>query len=252
MAGISHCQVGENQAPGATFGNETSKLDIYFPLLFFSHFQIKLATMAKTKASVTASKTKSKELCESTEPKGDGSGRSGKSCVIKGLAHEWFGIEEIRNRVLDGGPVMAEGTVVKHESIPNCVRNDALLEPILQRMCITEKRPLPSIDDLRDEVGTLLTLGKRHGEDLVTLVEETGQTIKKLCGFVKLKARRQEVSTATRFKKLSNDAASSCPIHFLCDLFQTNLDNRNVIFSCDMWSSTLIILGLQMCLENQC
>jgi hypothetical protein len=24
---------------------------------------------------------------------------------------------------------------------------------------------LPSIDDLRDEVGTLLTLGKRHGEE---------------------------------------------------------------------------------------
>lgn len=155
--------------------------------------------MARTKASAIETQAAAKAAAKK-EAKGDGAGRSGNSCVIRNLASDWDSNREIRDRILDGNPVLAPGTVIKHESIPNCVKNRALVEPVLQRMCTASSRALPSIDDLRDEVATLLAMCKRHGEDLVVVVEETAQTIKKLCGFVKTKARRKEVSTAPRPK----------------------------------------------------
>lgn len=157
--------------------------------------------MARTKTSAIEANAAAKAAAKK-EAKGDGAGRSGNSCVIKNLAADWDSNREIRDRILDGNPILAPGTIPKYESIPNCVKNIALLEPVLQRMCTASSRALPSIDDLRDEVATLLAMCKRHGEDLVVVVEETAQTVKKLCGFVKTKARRKEVSTAPRPKKM--------------------------------------------------
>ena len=80
--------------------------------------------------------------------------------------------------------------------IATCVLNHELLAPVCSRMCLAERK-LPTVDDLRDEIVTVLTLGKRQGEDLVVMVEDTAKHIKSLCGLVKLKARRKEVSVAT-------------------------------------------------------
>ena len=139
--------------------------------------------MAKTKAMVTKKGTPQ-------EP-----GQSN-ACDIKGLGREWYNQEEVRNRVIDGGPVLAPDTPLKQEDIQVCVMNRDLLSPILSKMCITKNRALPGIDDLRDQVSNLLTLCKRSG-DLVGIVEDTAGALKKLSGFVKTKARRREVSTVT-------------------------------------------------------
>ena len=97
---------------------------------------------------------------------------------------------------MEGGSVLAPNTPLKQEDIQVCVMNQDLLVPILSRMCTTQNRALPGIDDLRDQVSTLLTLCKRSG-DLVGIVEDTAGTLKKLSGFVKTKTRRREVSTVT-------------------------------------------------------
>ena len=138
--------------------------------------------MAKTKAMVT--KKAQPDPGPST------------SCDINGVGREWYNVEEVRDRIMEGGSVLAPNTPLKQEDIQVCVMNQDLLVPILSRMCTTQNRALPGIDDLRDQVSTLLTLCKRSG-DLVGIVEDTAGTLKKLSGFVKTKTRRREVFTVT-------------------------------------------------------
>ena len=121
---------------------------------------------------------------------------AGAACVIKGVATEWDLVGAIRERVRDGGTVLDPSTPPKQEDITVCVLNKDLLSPLLSKICLAERR-LPALDDLRDEVASLLTMNKRHGDELVKEIEDTAYHLKKLCGFVKTKARRKEVSVAS-------------------------------------------------------
>lgn len=123
-------------------------------------------------------------------------------CDLSGIARDWDQDTELKDRLLEGGAVLDPATKAKTEDNKNCLINDFLLTPILQKMSLLDKRPIPAIDDLRDEVTTLLILSKRSGNDVVSVVEETAQTIKKLLVFVKAKTRRREVSTATWLKPI--------------------------------------------------
>ena len=118
-------------------------------------------------------------------------------CSISGVAGEWDATPGIRQRLRDGEPILHPDTKLKQEDIKTCVNNGDLLGPLLHRMCGAPKRPVPAIDDIRDEVGQLLAMNTRQGEDLIVMVEDTAKVLKGLCVFVKAKVRRHEVSTAT-------------------------------------------------------
>ena len=121
---------------------------------------------------------------------------SQKSCSVTGVANEWDTIREVRDRVREGGTVLDPTTKEKTVDIQTCVLNHLLLGPLASRMCLAERK-LPTMDGLRDEVATFLTLNKRQGEDLIVMVEETAKALKSYCVFLKTKAKRKEVSTAT-------------------------------------------------------
>ena len=118
-------------------------------------------------------------------------------CSIAGVAGEWDATPNIRQRLRDGEPILHPDTKLKQEDIKTCINNEELLAPLLHRMCASPKRSVPGIDDIRDEVGQLLAMNKRQGEDLIVMVEDTAKVLKALCVFIKAKVRRHEVSTAT-------------------------------------------------------
>ena len=158
------------------------------------HFQLKPSTMAKTKkAAVEKQNPKAKSA-----PKASPSASPTEACSISGVGREWDQICELKDRLLAGGNPLHPDTPTKQQpDNKTCMLNKDLLTPILQRMSLLPKRPIPTIDDLRDEVTTLLTLSKREGADIVAVIEDTAQTIKHLLVFIKAKTRRWEVSTAT-------------------------------------------------------
>lgn len=81
--------------------------------------------------------------------------------------------------------------------ISTCVKNASLLGPLLVRMAQKEHRDLPGIDQLKDELETLLKSNKQGMELDFLDLSKRAWALKKLCGFTKAKARRREVSTAT-------------------------------------------------------
>ena len=119
-------------------------------------------------------------------------------CDISGVGVEWDSDLSLRERVRDGGPVLHPQTPEKQEDNKVCMKNADILMPLLVRMAALPNRPLPTMDDLRDEVAAFLTLNKRDGPECVGMVELTVHTLKKLLGFIKAKTRRHEVSTAPR------------------------------------------------------
>ena len=116
---------------------------------------------------------------------------------ISGISRAWDQDEEMKARLLEGGNPLHPNTVLKQEDNRACILNKGLLRPCLERMSVVDKRPIPPIDSLRDEVSNLLVLSKRTGPDTTSIIEDTSQTIKKLLVFIKAKVRRKEVSTAS-------------------------------------------------------
>ena len=153
--------------------------------------------MARTKQFIQERRDQSNGTGSGTDGDGNGGRKSKETVSIDGIAREWDQSCEVKQRLLGGGDPLHPDTPPKQEDNTVCVLNRDLLIPCLQRMCIVNKRPIPTIDDLREEVTTLLTLSKRTGNDVVTAVEEAAQTIKKLLVFIKAKVRRKEVSTVT-------------------------------------------------------
>ena len=118
---------------------------------------------------------------------------------ITGLAEEWDTCDDIRERLRDGGELIhAEAT---EENVRGCTLSASLLTPLLTRMFLKESKPLPPITALRIEIEKLYVKNKRHTTpEQFNEVVKASWRIKKLCGFVKMKARRSEVSTVTRSK----------------------------------------------------
>ena len=115
---------------------------------------------------------------------------------VSNLHGEWDGEEEIRDRLRDGGELLVEG---KGEDIPSVLSNVAVLQPILTRMSMTVSRPLPTVESLRDEVEAIYKKTKRgDNPENTTDVIKLSWKIRKYLTFIKMKVRRQEVSSVPR------------------------------------------------------
>lgn len=115
---------------------------------------------------------------------------------VRGIASKFDGDEEIRSRLRAGGGVLAPGGC--SEDITSCVNNKGYLVPLLHLVIKTPKAPQPSIDDLKEELLELLKLSNRGTDIDYDAVGKAAWNLRRLCGFVKSKARRIEVSTVTR------------------------------------------------------
>lgn len=112
---------------------------------------------------------------------------------IAGISEEWDSEEDIRGRLRDGMPLLNPDSP---ENVQECCAVASVLIPVLTRMAVMNTKPLPPIDPLRSEIEILMTKNKRGdapelGQDVI----KSAWRVKKLCGFVKMKARREEVST---------------------------------------------------------
>ena len=77
---------------------------------------------------------------------------------------EWDADLSIRGRLRDGGTFLND-TKEKVEDIPTCIKNAEILLPLLNRMSGLEKRPVPAVEDLREEICKALTLSKRSSQE---------------------------------------------------------------------------------------
>lgn len=113
---------------------------------------------------------------------------------ISNLYLDWESVNEIRDRLLDGGSLLISDK--GGEDIPTCVANTAVLQPLITRMSLLQTKPLPAVDPLRDEIEAVYQKCKRgnHQDDSPDVVAICWR-IRKLLGFVKMKVRRREVSS---------------------------------------------------------
>jgi hypothetical protein len=115
---------------------------------------------------------------------------------VAGLCAQWDECEDIRSRLRDGESfIHPEG---KNDDVQGCCRNASLLIPILTRMAALEGKPMPPVEPLREQIDELMTKNKRGNapEECEEIVKASWR-VKKLCGFVKMKCRRAEVSCVT-------------------------------------------------------
>lgn len=127
--------------------------------------------------------------------KGQPAGPPKPATDIEGVSREWDNDTELRDYIREGGKVLDAGGSL---DISTSVKHYQLLSPLLSRMALVETRTVPSIDQLKDEVSNWLVMGKKGVEIDFQDVSKKAWQLRKLCGFVKTKARRHEVSTATR------------------------------------------------------
>ena len=116
---------------------------------------------------------------------------------IAKIHQDWDGCVELRDRVMDGGHLLVE----PHEdNIPSSVANFLALQPFITRMSLSSTRPLPAIETLREEVECFYLKCKRGGTsaDFPDVVQIAWK-VRKMLGFIKMKARRREVSSAPLF-----------------------------------------------------
>ena len=111
---------------------------------------------------------------------------------ISKIHAEWDANDEIRDRLRAGGHLLAEG---KGEDIKQVVTNIGVLQPFVTRMSLTMTRPMPLVDQLRDELEAVYMKAKRGqtAEDSPDIIGLSWR-INKLLGFIKMKVRRKEVS----------------------------------------------------------
>ncbi|CAE7458794.1 unnamed protein product [Symbiodinium sp. CCMP2592] len=109
-------------------------------------------------------------------------------CSLDGLAAEWDAIESLREGLRRGQNLIVEVSE-KQVDIKMPKKHKLLLLPILNRMREANKK-LPSIEAFRCEVRLLMQLNKRDPteED----IQKSAWLIRKNCGFIKMKCRRQE------------------------------------------------------------
>ena len=115
---------------------------------------------------------------------------------VAGLSAQWDECEDIRSRLREGESfIHPEG---KACDVQGCCRNSSVLIPILTRMAALDGRPVPPVEPLRQQIDELMTKNKRGNapEECDEIVKASWH-VKKLCGFVKMKCRRSEVSCVT-------------------------------------------------------
>ena len=112
------------------------------------------------------------------------------TCNVDGLAAEWDTNEEIREMLRNGKALIAEVSE-KQVDIQCAATYRIVLEPILVRMSQNKKK-LPTVDGLKEEVSAVLELNKR--DPAISDVVKFSWLLRKNLGFVKMKCRRREVS----------------------------------------------------------
>lgn len=117
-------------------------------------------------------------------------------CVLEGLAAEWDAIESLRDDLRKGKALIAEVSE-KQVDINMPSKYNRLLLPILNRMRDAGKK-LPSVEGLRCEVRLIMQKNKRDPTE--DDIQKYAWLLRKNCGFIKMKCRRQEVSNAACLK----------------------------------------------------
>ena len=91
---------------------------------------------------------------------------------VEGIWKEWDRDEELREIMHNGGTILDPPAC---QDISTCIKHQFLLGPLLSKMAVHEKRPLPPIDPLKEELDNLFkktskglkaiswTSQKRHG-----------------------------------------------------------------------------------------
>ena len=113
------------------------------------------------------------------------------ACDLDGLSGEWDAIPSIRQRMREGGVLIAE-VPDKNVDLKTTSKYNDVLAPVLKRMREVANRKLPAIEFIREEVFKLLQLSKREPEEKHVI--EFSRVIRKNLSFVKMKARRNEPS----------------------------------------------------------
>lgn len=112
---------------------------------------------------------------------------------VADLHRDWDSSQELRARLRDGQGLLKE---YKSEDITSTVDNVLALQPLITRMSLTQSRPLPGVDALRDQVEQFYLKNKRgQSQEEIPDVIGISWQIRKFLGFVKMKARRKEVSS---------------------------------------------------------
>ena len=113
--------------------------------------------------------------------------------MIEGLAAEWDAIESLRDDLRKGKALIAEVSE-KQVDIKMPSKYSRLLLPMLNRMREAGKK-LPGVEALRCEVRVIMQKNKRDPSE--EDIQKYAWLLRKNCGFIKMKCRRQEVSNAT-------------------------------------------------------
>lgn len=121
---------------------------------------------------------------------------------IEGVWKEWDNNEEMRAVFRAGESILAPPACA---DISTCVKYPYLLIPLLSQMALRPDRQLPPVEQLKEELDSLFQANKQGLEIDFMDVSKKAWALKKLCGFVKTKARRREVSTAIGLQDLGKD-----------------------------------------------
>ena len=119
-----------------------------------------------------------------------------------GLALEWEKCEECRTRIREHKKALTcqEGETFCMANRPNAIGKRMFLIPMLKKLAKCERFHLPHMEDLRMEVQTLFE--KCGSPSQAKLVYQTSVELKKLCGFIKRRVARQEVTKEAGFGEI--------------------------------------------------
>ena len=107
------------------------------------------------------------------------------------LAVEWDSNDDIRFRLRNGNHLVGCKDTTKDASIFQCVSNMDVLPPMLHRLYACGLK-MPQIHSLQDQCQEAYRKSSR--EPLEKTVEEDAWELRKMCRFIKRKAKRGEVS----------------------------------------------------------
>lgn len=126
---------------------------------------------------------------EKKMPKRGKDGRPGGQLDIEGVLDEWDSTQAIRDRLRQGGRLVDTTDC----TVKTCGQYSEVLGPIILRMAGGPNK-VPDVSPLREEISNLYVKNKQDKSVEHEDVIEESMIIRKMCGFVKMKVRREEVS----------------------------------------------------------
>ena len=115
--------------------------------------------------------------------------RPGGQLNIQGILDEWDSTQAIRDRLREGGRLVDTSDC----TVKLCGQYSDVLGPVILRMASGPNK-VPDVDPLREEISNLYVKNKQDKSIEHQDVIDDGWIIRKMCGFVKMKVRREEVS----------------------------------------------------------